>query len=356
LLFTIIFDKLYSQVSLSAGMSIVSNNIKYLRRLNGLTQEQFSRKIGIKRSLLGAYEEARANPNLTNLKNMAHAFGISVDQLLKNDLRRLRETPDLGLPFSPGTVAPPAPLMREVTTESPQPLAAIVTKFHPPKPTLRLVARPITLKPIRREGFNRTAAPPLPSTQGNSPFRFNNHYEPTSSEKPAPREETKSLLQTIQWVKRSETEGYLTNHQNTGYLSQLPTFQLPPLPPGHYRAFEAGTDFTYPGALLIGTFVRNWYDIKEGMPYVLVIKSTGIVARRVFNQVKAKGILILNSDHEGTPPLEVPLRDVLEVWEIKAFLSLTLPEPTPSFPRLKELLGELRDELNRSELSDRLLP
>ena len=51
-------------------MSIVSNNIKYLRRLNGLTQEQFARRIGIKRSLLGAYEEARANPNLENLNNI----------------------------------------------------------------------------------------------------------------------------------------------------------------------------------------------------------------------------------------------------------------------------------------------
>lgn len=336
-------------------MSIVSNNIKYLRRLNGLTQEQFSRKIGIKRSLLGAYEEARANPNLTNLKNMAHAFGISVDQILKNDLRRLRETPDLGLPFNPNSVAPPAPLMREVTTVQPQPLAAIVTKFHPPKPALRLVARPITLKPIRREGFNKTA-PPLPTNSGSTPFRFNNHYEPTSPEKPTTREEIKTPEQTIQWVKRSEAEEYLTNHQNAGYLSRLPSFQLPPLPSGHYRAFEAGTDFTYPGALLIGTFVRNWYDIKEGLPYILVVKSTGIVARRVFNQVKDKGILVLNSDQEGTPTLEVPLRDVLEVWEIKAFLSQTLPEPTPTFPRLKELLGELRDELNHTELSDRLLP
>lgn len=337
-------------------MSIVSNNIKYLRRLNGLTQEQFSRKIGIKRSLLGAYEEARANPNLTNLKNMAHAFGISVDQILKNDLRRLRETPDLGLPFNPGTVAPPAPLMREVTTVQPQPLAAIVTKFLPPKPALRLVARPITLKPIRREGFNRPETPVPAPSEGTS-FRFNNHYEPTNSpEKPTPREEVKSPQQTIQWVKRSEAEEYLNNHQNAGYLSRLPNFQLPPLPSGHYRAFEAGSDFTYPGALLIGTFVRNWYDIKEGMPYVLVIKSTGIVARWVSNQVKSRGVLVLNSDQEGTPVLEVPLRDVLEVWEIKAFLSQTLPELTPTFPRLKELLGELRDELNRTELSDRLLP
>lgn len=336
-------------------MSIVSNNIKYLRRLNGLTQEQFSRKIGIKRSLLGAYEEARANPNLINLKNMAHAFGISVDQILKNDLRRLRETPDLGLPFNSDTVAPPAPLMREVTTVQPQPLAAIVTKFLPPKPALRLVARPITLKPIRREGFNRPETP-VPAPSESNSFRFNNHYEPTSPEKPTPREEVKSPQQTIQWVKRGEGEEYLLNHQNAGYLSRLPSFQLPPLPSGHYRAFEAGGDFAYPGALLIGTFVRNWYDIKEGMPYVLVIKSAGIVARRVFNQVKTKGILVLNSDQKATPSLEVPLRDVLEVWEIKAFLSQTLPEPSPTFPRLKELLGELRDELNRTELSDRLLP
>lgn len=337
-------------------MSIVSNNIKYLRRLNGLTQEQFSRKIGIKRSLLGAYEEARANPNLTNLKNMAHAFGISVDQILKNDLRRLRETPDLGLPFNPGTVAPPAPLMREVTTPQPQSLAAIVTKFHPPKPALRLVARPITLKPIRREGFNRPETPVPAPSEGTS-FRFNNHYEPTKSpETPPAREEAKSPQQTIQWVKRSDAEEYMANHQNAGYLSRLPSFQLPPLPLGHYRAFEAGADFTYPGALLIGTFVRNWYDIKEGIPYVLVIKSTGIVARRVSNEVKSRGLLVLNSDQEGTPALEVPLRDVLEVWEIKAFLSQTLPEPSPTFPRLKELLGELREELNRTELTDRLLP
>jgi transcriptional regulator with XRE-family HTH domain len=78
-------------------MSIVSNNIKYLRRLNGLTQEQFARRIGIKRSLLGAYEEARANPNLENLKTIAQVFGTSVDSLIKTDIRKIRETPGISL-------------------------------------------------------------------------------------------------------------------------------------------------------------------------------------------------------------------------------------------------------------------
>jgi transcriptional regulator with XRE-family HTH domain len=179
-------------------MSIVSNNIKYLRRLNGLTQEQFARKIGIKRSLLGAYEEARANPNLTNLKNMAHAFGVSVDNLLKNDLRKLRETPDLGLPFNPAALSPASPLLRETTPTAPQPLAAVINRFQPPRPTLRLVARPITLKPVHRENFIREN--PSPASASSGPLRFNNHYENAAQARPASPEELRSPQQAIQWV------------------------------------------------------------------------------------------------------------------------------------------------------------
>jgi transcriptional regulator with XRE-family HTH domain len=36
-------------------MSLVSDNIKFLRKNDHLTQEQLAEKIGIKRSLLGAY-------------------------------------------------------------------------------------------------------------------------------------------------------------------------------------------------------------------------------------------------------------------------------------------------------------
>ena len=91
-------------------MSIVSNNIKYLRRLNGLTQEQFARRIGIKRSLLGAYEEARANPNLENLKTIAQVFGTSVDSLIKTDIRKIRETPGISLAQSiTGIIEQPIP-------------------------------------------------------------------------------------------------------------------------------------------------------------------------------------------------------------------------------------------------------
>ena len=66
-------------------MSIISENIKHLRKLRNWTQGDFADQIGIKRSLVGAYEEGRADPRLNNLMNMAKLFGLSVDQLLSTD-------------------------------------------------------------------------------------------------------------------------------------------------------------------------------------------------------------------------------------------------------------------------------
>lgn len=67
-------------------MSTVAGNIKYLRKLNQWTQGEFADKISIKRSLVGAYEEGRADPRLNNLQNMSKVFGVSVDLLISRDL------------------------------------------------------------------------------------------------------------------------------------------------------------------------------------------------------------------------------------------------------------------------------
>ena len=72
-------------------MSVVSENIRFLRKRLGLTQEQFAERIGIKRSLVGAYEEGRADPRLSNLINMAKLFGTSVDIMINKDVSRLSD-------------------------------------------------------------------------------------------------------------------------------------------------------------------------------------------------------------------------------------------------------------------------
>lgn len=67
-------------------MTKISQNIKFLRKRARLTQEQLAEKIGIKRSLLGAYEEGRADPRLNNLLAISRIFNVSVDQLISTDI------------------------------------------------------------------------------------------------------------------------------------------------------------------------------------------------------------------------------------------------------------------------------
>jgi transcriptional regulator with XRE-family HTH domain len=67
-------------------MSIAGKNLKYLRKLRGWTQEEFAAKLKIKRSLLGAYEEERADPRIEVLETIGDIFKLTLDELLRKDL------------------------------------------------------------------------------------------------------------------------------------------------------------------------------------------------------------------------------------------------------------------------------
>ncbi|MEP7164026.1 MAG: XRE family transcriptional regulator [Ferruginibacter sp.] len=67
-------------------MSRAGLNLKYLRKLRGWTQEEFANKLNIKRSLIGAYEEERADPRLDVLEIVADMFKLSLDELLLQDV------------------------------------------------------------------------------------------------------------------------------------------------------------------------------------------------------------------------------------------------------------------------------
>ena len=73
-------------IKLVSIMSVAGLNLKYLRKLRGWTQEEFSNKLNIKRSLIGAYEEERADPRLEVLEIVSEMFKLSLDELLLKDL------------------------------------------------------------------------------------------------------------------------------------------------------------------------------------------------------------------------------------------------------------------------------
>lgn len=67
-------------------MSYAGKNLRYLRKLKNWTQEEFANRLQIKRSLLGAYEEERAEPKLEVLELVSGIFKLSLEELLLKEL------------------------------------------------------------------------------------------------------------------------------------------------------------------------------------------------------------------------------------------------------------------------------
>ena len=66
--------------------NFLGRNIKHLRKVRNLTQDQLADKIGVKRAMIGSYEEGRAIPKLQALQALSHYFNISIDNLVNTDL------------------------------------------------------------------------------------------------------------------------------------------------------------------------------------------------------------------------------------------------------------------------------
>lgn len=73
-------------------MTYLSSNLRQLRKLNSLTQSDLAQKLGIKRSLVGAYEEQRAEPRLVTIQNIASLFKVPLDTLLNHDMTKREAT------------------------------------------------------------------------------------------------------------------------------------------------------------------------------------------------------------------------------------------------------------------------
>ncbi len=69
-------------------MNFLGNNIKFLRKKKSITQIQLAQKIGVNRSMIGTYEEGRAEPKMQTLLNICHYFDVDLNSIILKDLTR----------------------------------------------------------------------------------------------------------------------------------------------------------------------------------------------------------------------------------------------------------------------------
>ena len=121
------------------------------------------------------------------------------------------------------------------------------------------------------------------------------------------------------------------NIDNPQYYSHLPTMMLPKnqFGSGTYICIQAKGDSMHPTILhqdwLISRFEDNPVkNIKDNHIYVVVSKD-GIIVKRVVNQLKAKGLLVCQSDNSiGNPPFIIEANEILQVYKAEAKLSFNL--------------------------------
>ena len=73
-------------------MSILSDNMRYLRAQRKLSQQRVADDLIITRGRYAKYEDGVSEPPLSLLQNIARYFQVSIDLLLAVDLRRVPPT------------------------------------------------------------------------------------------------------------------------------------------------------------------------------------------------------------------------------------------------------------------------
>ncbi len=66
----------------------LANNIRYLRKRNGWSQEQLAERLQIKRSSIAAYESKNVRPRLDLVLAMSKLFKVSISDLIEKDLAK----------------------------------------------------------------------------------------------------------------------------------------------------------------------------------------------------------------------------------------------------------------------------
>jgi transcriptional regulator with XRE-family HTH domain len=155
--------------------------------------------------------------------------------------------------------------------------------------------------------------------------------------------------ENIELVPLKAKAGYKNGFADPEFIKKLPTFQLPILfNDRKYRMFQISGDSMLPipdKSFVIGEYVENWYDIKDGEAYILLTQEEGIVFKIAQNQLKKKRTVTLKSLNPLFEPYEVQAGEIREVWKFCNYITSKLPDNNFNKDELMDKLSRLESEV-----------
>lgn len=157
--------------------------------------------------------------------------------------------------------------------------------------------------------------------------------------------------ENIELVPVKSKAGYTAGYNDPEYISGLPTFQLPFLQRDKkYRAFQLDGDSMLPipdKAFVIGEYVQNLSQLKDGSAYLIVTLDEGVVFKVVYNQAKKRKKLLLKSLNPAYHPYEVDIEKVVEAWKFVNYFTSDIPDYYGEIADLKTEFKLLSQKLQK---------
>jgi transcriptional regulator with XRE-family HTH domain len=128
----------------------------------------------------------------------------------------------------------------------------------------------------------------------------------------------------VELVPIRASAGYLQGYSDESFIESLPRISLPFTDSGKFRGFPIQGDSMPPieqGAYIIGKYVEELTDIKDGKTYVVLTQNDGLVYKRLYNKIGEDGTIHLHSDNKAYYPYQVKPEEVFELWSFVCSLN-----------------------------------
>jgi transcriptional regulator with XRE-family HTH domain len=130
----------------------------------------------------------------------------------------------------------------------------------------------------------------------------------------------------VELVPIRASAGYLQGYSDETFIENLPRISLPFTDAGKFRGFPIQGDSMPPletGAYVVGKYVENISDVKDGKTYIVLTQNEGLVYKRLYNKIKEDGSIHLHSDNKAYHPYQIKPDEVFEVWSFVCSINAT---------------------------------
>lgn len=164
----------------------------------------------------------------------------------------------------------------------------------------------------------------------------------------------------ISYVPVRAQAGYRRGFGDPHYIEKLPAYSLPINVAGTHRMFQVdgnsmrqlGGGGLNDGDIVIASYVEDIFSLKDGRVYV-IISTDGVIIKRCINRLLTNDkVLVANSDNKSGeyPPIILHPNEILEVWELKAYISKQLSLATDLWDIINDL--QVKQALMEDKLKD----